>query len=422
MCWSWLPITYLPPFYCEKMAEPLIELKDIHKSFGEQQVLKGASLKIRKGEVTAIIGGSGGGKSVLLKHLVGLVWPDSGQILIEGKPLASMSKKDKRALKRKFSYMFQGSALFDSMTVYENIALPLKERSRMHPAEIRKRVDDKMQQLELGGNEDKYPSQLSGGMKKRVALARALVTDPEIVLFDEPTTGLDPVRKNAVHGMISDHQKKFGFTAVVVSHEIPDIFYICQSVAMLFEGKILMQSTPDEFQRSSDPVIQNFIHGLESDNNEMMNGLSTHKQARTRYREAMVHLRRSEIAFSMIVLTMTNLEQLNEKLGYLATQEILRRFVGEVRKRIEITDTCSLYGLDKIILVLSNADRQRAKEFCARLAKEIQGEHLVAIQPYPGFCFCISAGFAQAQKDSSYQDVLRMAESEQNIFLEFRVC
>lgn len=403
------------------MTEPLIQLKDVHKSFGQQHVLKGASLSIQKGEVTSIIGGSGSGKSVLLKHLIGLTKPDSGEILIEGKPIGSMSKKERKALKQKFSYMFQGSALFDSMTVSENIALPLKEKTKMTSTTIKKKVDEKLQQLELQGNEHKNPSQLSGGMKKRVALARALVTDPEIVLFDEPTAGLDPVKKNAVHNMISDYQRKLGFTAVVVSHEIPDIFYISQSIAMLYEGKIWIQGKPEEIQQSSDPVIQNFIHGLESNNDEM-NGMATTKKTQQRYQEAMVHLERHKIAFSLIILTLNNLDELNEKLGFVVSQTVLKNFVSAVRKKISITDSCSMYGLNKIMLVLSSTNLEQAREFCTKLAKEIRGNNIVDAQPYPGFCFTVSAGFAEAQKGSSFREVLKSAESSQNIFHEFRVC
>jgi phospholipid/cholesterol/gamma-HCH transport system ATP-binding protein len=403
------------------MTEPLIQLIDVYKSFGEQHVLRGASLTIQKGEVTSIIGGSGGGKSVLLKHLVGLIKPDTGEILIEGNPIGSMSRKEKKSLKRKFSYMFQGSALFDSMTVFENIALPLREKTKMTSTSIKKKVDEKMQQLELQGNEHKYPSQLSGGMKKRVALARALVTEPEIVLFDEPTAGLDPVKKNAVHNMISDYQRKFGFTAVVVSHEIPDIFYISQSIAMLYEGKIWFQGKPEEIQQSSDPIIQNFIHGLESSNDEM-NGMATTKKTRQRYQEAMVHLERHKIAFSLIILTLNNLDELNEKLGFVISQTVLKNFISAVRKKINITDSCSLYGLNKIMLVLSSTNLEQAREFCTKLAKEIRGNHIIDIRPYPEFCFTVSAGFAEAQQGSSFREVLKRAESSQNIFHEFRVC
>ena len=186
------------------MRQPLIQLSNVSKSFGTTAVLSGANLSVYKGEITAVIGKSGVGKTVLLKHIIGLMEPDSGEVLFEGRPISGMKKNQKRALKRKVSYMFQGDALFDFMTVYDNIALPLKERTALKDGEIRKRVHTRMQQLDIEQTDEKYPSQLSGGMKKRVALARALVTDPEIVLFDEPTTGLDPIRKSAVHHLISD--------------------------------------------------------------------------------------------------------------------------------------------------------------------------------------------------------------------------
>jgi phospholipid/cholesterol/gamma-HCH transport system ATP-binding protein len=241
------------------MEQPLIRFENVFKSYGENKVLRGVDLCIYRGEITTIIGKSGEGKSVLLKHIIGLVKPDSGSILFDGKSLFARNKKERTELKKKFSYMFQDSALFDSMTVFDNIALPLREGSRMKNAEITERVRKRLEQLDIQGIDGKYPGQLSGGMKKRVALARALVTDPEIVLFDEPTTGLDPIRKQAVHGMISEYQKRFGFTGIMVSHEIPDVFSISQRLAMLNKGKILFEGKPDDFTAKDDPVIREFI-------------------------------------------------------------------------------------------------------------------------------------------------------------------
>lgn len=245
------------------MTEPFIKFDNVYKSFGNNHVMKGVSFSINKGEVSTIIGKSGVGKSVLLKHIIDLMQNDSGVIYYEGTPFSRMSKADRKKLKRKFSYMFQGTALFDSMSIYENIALPLKETTKISKKKIRSLVREKMEQLELLEHADKYPSQISGGMKKRVALARALITNPEVVLFDEPTTGLDPVRRNAVHSMISEYQKKFGFTCIIVSHEIPDVFYISQRIAMLDEGKIMFEGTPDEIQNCKNPSVINFISGIE---------------------------------------------------------------------------------------------------------------------------------------------------------------
>jgi phospholipid/cholesterol/gamma-HCH transport system ATP-binding protein len=183
-----------------------------------------------------------------------------------------MTAAERKKLKTKFSYMFQGNALFDSMTVYDNIALPLKEKGKTPYREIKSRVQGKLEQLDLVGIEDRYPSQLSGGMKKRVAMARALVTEPQIVLFDEPTTGLDPIRKNAAHAMISKYQKTFGFTGVMVSHEIPDVFPISQRIAMLDQGQIIFQGSPEEIQKSRVPAIRQFIRGEDPEAMQAING------------------------------------------------------------------------------------------------------------------------------------------------------
>ncbi|MDP6179953.1 MAG: ATP-binding cassette domain-containing protein, partial [Desulfatiglandales bacterium] len=252
------------------MNKPLIQFKDVSKRFGKQIVLQEANFSVYKGEITTLIGKSGEGKSVLLKHIIGLIKPDSGQVLFKGKTLSGMRKGERKALKRKFSYMFQSNALFDSMTVFENVAIPLKEGSNLPEATIQDLVQEKLEQLDLQEIDEKYPSQLSGGMKKRVALARALITDPEIVLFDEPTTGLDPIRKNAVHSMISDYQEKFGFTGLIVSHEIPDIFYISQRIIMLQEGQIIFEGSPEEIQQASDFGVLEFIRGLESRHDHMI--------------------------------------------------------------------------------------------------------------------------------------------------------
>ena len=292
------------------MKEALVQLKNVTKRFGDQYVLKDANLSIYRGEVTTIIGKSGVGKSVLLKHIIGLLEPDSGEILFRGRSISDMSRVERKALKKKFSYMFQSNALFDSMTIFENIALPLKEGSRMSDARIKSLVLDKMKQLDLEGIEGKYPSQLSGGMRKRVALARALVTDPEIVLFDEPTTGLDPIRKNAVHSMISEYQRKFRFTAMVVSHEIPDVFYISQRVAMLQDGKIYFEGTPEEIRQCDDPVVQQFIRGLES-RHDTLTGMAPQPEGEKRFNEEMARLQRHGITFSIIIFTVTNLDEIN---------------------------------------------------------------------------------------------------------------
>jgi phospholipid/cholesterol/gamma-HCH transport system ATP-binding protein len=403
------------------MKEPLIELRNVFKTFGTNEVLRGINLHVYRGEITTIIGKSGGGKSVLLKHIIGLIEPDSGEILFEGRSLAEIKKRERRLIKNKFSYMFQGSALFDSMTVFENVALPLKEKTRLKKEQIRKRVGDKMRALDLENIDNKYPSQLSGGMKKRVALARALVTDPEIVLFDEPTTGLDPIRKNAVHSMISDYQKKFGFTGVVVSHEIPDIFYISQRVAMLNEGRILFEGTPEEIESSTDPLVQQFIYGLESRHDELT-GLPPRRQGEKRFREEIARLQRHQMGFSLVLLTIENMNDIKEKVGHVASQTLLKNFAARIKRCLSITDTCSRYGLNKIMVVLSNSNMERARMFCTQLAKEMDTDRIWELSSHPTFCVSVSAGIAEVQKDSPLEEVLASAESVRNKLYEFQVC
>jgi phospholipid/cholesterol/gamma-HCH transport system ATP-binding protein len=239
--------------------KPLIQFKNVSKSFGTQNVLNQINLDIEKNRITAIIGKSGVGKSVLLKHMIGLLKPDDGTIFLEGMNISEISGQPAKRLRQKFSYMFQNMALFDSMTVYENIALPLRERNLFKKNAIKEKVIDICQKLELEDIWHKYPSQISGGMKKRVALARALITDPEIILFDEPTTGLDPIRKHAVFEMISQNQKAFNYTAVIVTHEIPDIFYIAHQIAFLEDAQILYNGPPDGIRQCKIPIVQRFI-------------------------------------------------------------------------------------------------------------------------------------------------------------------
>ncbi|GFK95405.1 putative phospholipid import ATP-binding protein MlaF [Fundidesulfovibrio magnetotacticus] len=245
------------------MPNDLIEIKGLTRSFQGRPVLRGVDLRVPEGGLTVVIGKSGEGKSVLLKHVMGLLRPDSGDVRFEGRALGEMTRAQLRALKPRMSYMFQGMALFDSLTVFENVALPLRERLRLPGREVEARVGRMLEELELAGARERYPSQLSGGMQKRVALARALVTEPSIVLFDEPTTGLDPLRKWAVFRLIDASRRRFGFTALMVSHDIPDVFEIATHVALLDEGRIVFSGTPEEALASEHPVLRGFMPGRE---------------------------------------------------------------------------------------------------------------------------------------------------------------
>jgi phospholipid/cholesterol/gamma-HCH transport system ATP-binding protein len=239
----------------------MIAIEGLQKSFGSQVVLDSLDLEIASGQITAIIGPSGEGKSVLLKHMIGLLRPDSGSVRVDGEEITTMGRGELNRVREKFGMLFQNAALFDSMTVFENVAFPLQEKTRLTDLEIAERVRDALAHVGLHAVGAKYPDELSGGMKKRVGLARALLMDPRIILFDEPTTGLDPVISRAIHQMIRDTHAKFGYTAVVVSHEIPAIFDISDCVAVLYRGKIVESGTPGEIQRSQHPVVRQFITG-----------------------------------------------------------------------------------------------------------------------------------------------------------------
>jgi phospholipid/cholesterol/gamma-HCH transport system ATP-binding protein len=242
---------------------PLIQLRNISKAFGGRDILRGATFDIQRNEITAIIGKSGGGKSVLVKHIIGLITADSGEIIFDGLPYSTMKRKDFSAIKNRCSYMFQNNALFDSMTVFENIALPLREKFKLGKADIEDKVRSRIEQLELAEVAQMYPKQISGGMQKRVALARALVTEPEIIFFDEPTTGLDPIRKKTVFSMIHRYHEKLNFTAVIITHDIPDIFYIAHTVNILDEGRIIFSGSPVALEQSSNPELYTYTHGHE---------------------------------------------------------------------------------------------------------------------------------------------------------------
>jgi phospholipid/cholesterol/gamma-HCH transport system ATP-binding protein len=239
-----------------------IEFDHVYKSFGERArrhtVLNDISFTIPRGLTTVIAGGSGQGKSVTLKLILGLLYPDSGRVLVDGINVPSLGKRELRRLRTRFGVLFQGSALFDSLTVFENVALPLRERTRLSEEEIRARVMETLEQLELTGHEEKFPAQLSGGMKKRVGLARALQLEPEIVLFDEPTTGLDPIMTQEIYQLFERLQKKLGYTAVIVSHDIPGVFDLADQIILLNHGEVDVFNDVNEIVHSKKQYIREF--------------------------------------------------------------------------------------------------------------------------------------------------------------------
>jgi len=239
----------------------VINLVDIHKSFRNNVVLNGLDLLIEVGKVTVIIGQSGGGKSVLLKHMIGLIRPDKGKVEIDGQDITAFNERQLNEIRKRFGMLFQEAALFDSMTVGQNVAFPLIEHTKLPKSTIREIVSEKLAHVGLRGVEDKMPSELSGGMKKRVGLARAIALEPEIILFDEPTTGLDPIMADAIDQLIVDIQSRLNVTCVVISHDITGTFKIAHKIAMLYQGKIIEYGTPEEIKNGRNPILKQFLEG-----------------------------------------------------------------------------------------------------------------------------------------------------------------
>jgi phospholipid/cholesterol/gamma-HCH transport system ATP-binding protein len=246
----------------------MIAVRSLAKKIGEQEILRGVDLEVARGETLAIIGRSGGGKSVLLKHLVGLMEPDAGEIWVEGQNIIGLTERQLGAVREKIGILFQGAALFDSMTVAENIAFPLREAGERNPKVLREKVREMLDVVELEGQEEKMPESLSGGMKKRVGLARSIVRRPSCVLYDEPTSGLDPVVSDSINRLIRRLQKRLGMTSVVVTHDMKSAFDVANHVAYLHEGRIYFYGTPNQLQQTSDPILQDFLLGRSAEERE----------------------------------------------------------------------------------------------------------------------------------------------------------
>ncbi|MDC0304992.1 ATP-binding cassette domain-containing protein [bacterium] len=246
-------------------GEIFLEMRGIKKSFGNQVVLRGVDLDVRRGEVLVLLGGSGGGKSVLMKHMVGLLQPDEGTVTLEGKVISDLSERDLSWARKKISMMFQSGALFDSMTVAENVAFPMQEAGLRDRDELSRRVSEALEIVHLEGEEDKMPATLSGGMRKRVALARAVVEEPCCVLYDEPHAGLDPVTGDSIDRLIKDLANEHGITNVVITHEMRSAFRIADRLVFMKDGLVYWEGTPGELKACQDPVLVNFVEGRSQD-------------------------------------------------------------------------------------------------------------------------------------------------------------
>ena len=242
-------------------SSPMIAVRSLKKKIGQQEILRGVDFEIPTGETLALIGRSGGGKTVLLKHLIGLMEPDSGEILIHGQNIIGMKERQLGAIREKVGILFQSGALFDSMTVADNIAFPLREAGERDPKVLRSKVAQMLEVMEMEGQEEKMPESLSGGMKKRVGLARAIIRQPSCVLYDEPTAGLDPVVADSINHLIRRLQTHFGITSLVVTHDMKSAFDVADRVAYLHEGRVYFDGTPNELQKSKDRLIQDFLLG-----------------------------------------------------------------------------------------------------------------------------------------------------------------
>lgn len=405
---------------------PLIEFRNITKRFGEKTVLKNVNLKIYENEITTIIGKSGTGKSVLLKHIIGLLKPDEGTILFEGKSVSSMKKIERDEYRSKIAYLFQNNALLDSMTVFDNVAFPLKQTTSLHKKDIEKRVLKRIEDLELAEAVDKYPSELSGGMQKRVALARALVTDPKIVLFDEPTTGQDPIRKNMILSMITHYRRKFGFTAIMISHDIPDVFFISDRIIILWEGGVGFEGTYEEAAKRKIPLIDEFLRSLEGFEDELT-GLLSREAFRVHY-AAMLDGKGATESVSAALFSI-RLNLLHDVLGPHLSMEILRNLGEYTNRRFKpIGGFSARHSRDEILTIFPHTNAGEAQQLVMDFAQELKTETLASIKSIAEekmgaeVCFdvFIYAGITEFSPADAIDQIIEKARAKQEIVATHR--
>jgi len=404
------------------MGEPLIEFRNVTKRFGDRTILDRVNFQVHDGQTTTIIGKSGTGKSVLLKHMIGLLSPTEGDILFRGKPVYEMSRKELDEFRSQFSYCFQNNALFDSLTVFENVALPLQQTTRMTKRDIDGKVMERIDQLELSEVPHKYPSELSGGMQKRVALARALITDPKIVLFDEPTTGQDPIRKNAILSMIVHNQKRFGFTTIMISHDIPDVFFISDRILVLYDGKIIFQGPYQEIDQLKHPMVDEFVKSLEHFQDELT-GLYSKKTFTKVYEKAVSH-KKPEDALTVAVFTVNDLDGVSENLGHATAQEIVQSLAVYIDRHLGDVGISNRFGRDQIVTILFSTDRDAAKHLMENLARDLQERGLIdnqiGGQAPESYTLSILAGLAEGKVGEDIDSISARAKSLQKEIARFQ--
>ena len=402
------------------MTTPLIEFKNVTKCFGNRTVLNHVNLQIYEGHVTTIIGLSGAGKSVILKHIIGLIQPDEGTIFYRGKPINEMKRSEINLSLAEMSYMFQDNALFDSMSVYENIAFPLQETTNLKKAEIDRRVKLRLEQTELSEAAHRYPSELSGGMQKRVALARALITDPRIVLFDEPTSGQDPVRKNAILSMIAQYQRKFGFTAILVSHEIPDVYFISNRILALYDKEIVFQGTPEELEKFDHPFNDEVIRSLEALQKELT-GLYSKRQFEI-MNQAQLSQRNLRETYSVAVFSIEELQTIINELGHDAAQGALHCLGIYIDKHFSpIGGFSTRRNSNEVVTMLPYSNLAEAgvimnnfvKDFQTNGTTEIWSVAQKHIKAGKSVEFTVWAGLAAGAPATEIDSVIALAKSQQ---------
>ena len=408
------------------METALIEFRDVTKRFDEKTILDRMDLTIYEKQITTIIGKSGTGKSVLLKHIIGLLTPDEGTILFRGKPVHTMKKSEWDTYRSKISYMFQNNALFDSMTVFDNIAFPLRQTTKLGKKEIGEKVMARIEQMELSEAVIKFPSELSGGMQKRVALARALVTDPTIVLFDEPTTGQDPIRKNIILSMISHYRKMFGFTAVLISHDIPDVFFISDRILLLWEGKIAFQGTYEELTRLKHPMLDEFLKSLEGVQDELT-GLLSKEMFRSRYA---LTLGRGRVDTTLTaVLFSVQFDLLSNVLGSQAAIGVIKKLGEYVNEYFgPVGGFSARHRRGEVLTMLPHIDLEEAEQLVDNFSQGLQQKALPEIETLARVktgaeeCFeiFVTAGITEGSSTDDIDLLIEKAEAKQKVIARYQ--
>jgi len=401
------------------MTTPLIEFKKVTKRFNDKAVLDQIDLEVYPGEVTTLIGKSGVGKSVTLKLIIGLLKPDQGDIFYKGKNMKAMSWSERKSMHNKVNFMFQNNALFDSLNIFDNIALPLKEKTKLKKKVIRDRVEKKMALLELEGIEHKFPSQISGGMQKRVALARALITEPEAVLFDEPTAGLDPVRKNNVLNMITKNQRDFGFTAMVVSHDVPDVLYISNRTALIDEGRILFQGPPQDLEQIRHPVINEFISSSSNLKNEII-GLNSRQKLESSYQEA-IQQGLFPDPFSVLFIHIEHYKDIQEEVGDFAAYKIMAIISKNTYKYLSENSVCGSYTKDQLLCIIPASYDPGFLDFLSQgLRADLRESDFLQKYISKANCmnFSLQAGLISASPNLSLNDLYQEVKNQLKNLIE----